>query len=177
MTYNATSLNLIMAVRNGKLVERKPLRPDSPHVRRLFVTPEIAHLLDGKRPNSGFPHYAADADIARYMASHLVFVSLTGNSKPKPDLERLRDLDEVWAFCLRKLPPGWRIFGRFWEKNVFIGLSAYNRHDLGSAKRYGLKASPIPRDWEAIIGDAPPHRGNAVGDYVTEVYRDVDQEA
>jgi hypothetical protein len=153
------------------------VRPKADQVRRLIVRPEMDLLLKGAKPETGFPHYKADFLFGTYAAGYLVTVSLIGNSKAKPDLERLEDLDEVWALCFRKPRPGWRFLGRFAQRNQFIGLRAYDRHALGPKRSYHKKAEQIIDDWKAVLGDLEPLRGKSVSDYLSGVWRDVDQKA
>jgi hypothetical protein len=175
LTSNATYLNIVVALHHGKLVEIQPLRQLGDNVRRLLVVPDIAELLAGKS-GQNFPHYLADAVIGRYVTGYLVTVSLKGNPTPKPDLERLEDLDEVWALCFRKPAPGWRILGRFAQRDVFIGFRAYDRHALGRKSNYTEKAQEIPNAWSDLLGPTPILHAETVGAYLSGVYRDVDQE-
>ncbi len=39
----------------GKLIEREPIRAVSAKVRHLYVTREVADLIDGTHPETGFP--------------------------------------------------------------------------------------------------------------------------
>jgi hypothetical protein len=144
----------------------------------LLVTPIIADLLSGKDISSGFPDYAADTIVGRYTAGHLVTVSLLGDpDKRKPDLERLENVHEVWALCFRKPRPGWRILGRFVQRDMFVGLRAYDRHVLGKKSNYAKNAKAIPNDWTNLLGDAPVLFAATAGEYLSGVHRDVDQEA
>ena len=175
MTSNATFLNIVTALRAGQLVEVRPLRPKANQVRRLIIRPDMDTLLKGARPQTGFPHYKADFLFGSYAAGYLVTVSLIGNSKAKPDLERLQGLDEVWALCFREPRPGWRFLGRFAQRNLFVGLRAYDRHTLGTIAKYHRQAEKIIDDWKSLLGDLQPQRGSNVSDYLSGVWRDVDQ--
>ena len=132
--------------------------------------------MDGKIATGGFgfPHGKADALIARYIAGYLVCVSLMGTSKPEVDLERLSNEDEIWMLCIREPRPGWRVFGRFLEKDKFIGLRAYDRHDLPTKEEFRSAALATAEDWDAVVSIAP-HRGTNVGNYLSGVWRDVDE--
>lgn len=172
LTYNATDLILAPA----GFVLREPLRPFGPMKRRLYVHPDIGRLLDGADPTIGFPSTPADSFVARYSASWLVEVSLSGQPIREADMERLEGLDEVWAVCIRKPRPGWRIFGRFVHRDVFVGLRAYDRNFLGMKEHYNAVASQIPAIWDAEVGAISPLSGVTIGDYLSEVYRDADNE-
>lgn len=175
MTSNATYLNMVLAIRAERLVEVHPVRPKANPLRRLFVTPDMDFLLKGAKPETGFPHYKADFLFGSYAAGYLMTVSLIGNSDAKPHLERLKDLDEVWAFCFREPRPGWRFFGRFLQRDQFIALRAYDRRELGPKSQYHKHAEEIIGDWKSVLGDLEPLRGTSVNDYLSGVWRDVDQ--
>jgi hypothetical protein len=175
LTSNATYLNYVVALSARQLVEVHPLRPKAGPVRRLIVKPDIDPLLQGADVKSGFPHYQADHVVGKYVAGQLVTVSLIGNSKAEPDMERLEDLDEVWALCFRLPRPGWRLIGRFLQRDLFISLRAYDRHFLGKREKYHKHAAEIIDDWKTILGDLEPLRGTSVNDYLSGVWRDVDQ--
>lgn len=97
----------------------------------------------------------------------------------KPDIERLEDYDEVWALCARILPPGWRLLGRFFERNVFIALHAWDKRVL--VHNYDVAAKEVIDDWNGMLNSQPPVRSANLGDYLglgedlSEGYVDVDQ--
>jgi len=160
LTLNATYLNMVTAAHAGRLVEVQPVRPKAAPIRRLFVTPDMDSLLKGAKPATGFPHYKADFLFGSYAAGYLVTVSLIGNSDARPHLERLKNLDEVWALCFREPRPGWRFFGRFLQRNEFIALRAYDRQELAGRTKYHKKAEETIGDWKSVLGDLarPIHR-------------------
>ena len=82
--------------------------------------------------------------------------------------------DEVWALCPRKPPPGWRILGRFYERDVFVALRAWDKHRLFS--NYALAATEVIEDWRTLFGEQPAHRGTNLTDYLSGVVNDVDAE-
>lgn len=140
------------------------------------MTPEIGRLLDGQDSVSLFPDAEAERVIGRYAAGWLIMVSLSGQPKERadPDLERLEGLDEIWALCFRRPRPGWRVFGRFLQRDMFIGLLAYDRLILDGRRTYaGYAAGTVPA-WQAIFGPEEPLRGEAIEDYLTGVTRDAD---
>ncbi|WP_439399187.1 hypothetical protein ACRQ5Q_17570 [Bradyrhizobium sp. PMVTL-01] len=173
MTFNTTPLPLdVVTAGSGKLITRKPLRPLDNSVRRIYVTQEVADLLDGKTARGLFPNLEAERLIAVFCAGHFLRVSRKKNDD-RPDLERLEGFDEVWALCPRKPKPGWRLLGRFIDKDRLILLRAYDKHQL--AKNYDKATKEVIGDWEVILGAAQqPFRGTELSDYLSGVYRDVD---
>jgi len=139
----------------------------------LLVTRDIADLLDGMRPGAGFPEVGADLIVGRFLAGWLLTVSR--KSAPDVDLERLEGLDDVWVLCFRTPPPGWRVLGRFLEKDVFVGLRAYDRHTLGARASYSARANDVIEDWKRVFGAMEPLRAGDLDSYLSGVYRDADQ--
>jgi hypothetical protein len=142
-------------------------------VRALVVTPNVADHLDGKKINSGFPDAAAETIVARYLAGHLMTVSR--KSAADVELERLENVDEMWSLCFRRPRPGWRLLGRFLERDLFIGLRIYDRNVLGNIPNYTKLATDTIGDWKEKFGAIEPIRSTDLADYLSGVYRDADQ--
>lgn len=171
MTFKATTLNTIRIKRAGFAV-RTPLRPLDKPFRCILLENETAELLDGSDVETGFPHVAADAIVGRFVAGQLILVS--GKSNDNADLEQLEGVDEVWALCFRKPRPGWRLFGRFSEPKVFVGLGAFDRHRLGRRSNYTSVALAMIEKWNEKFPGVEPFRAATLGEYVSGVYRNVD---
>lgn len=118
-----------------------------------------------------------EKQIAIYAAGFLIAGSLLGTSSKKPTMEKLANLDEVWAMCARKPLAGQiRILGRFYERSIFVGLEIYNRGFLGSRENYHKVAEKIPDRWVDVFGSKPAHTGETLSDYLSGVVRDVDEQ-
>jgi hypothetical protein len=141
----------------------------------VFLHADVALLLSGDEAIAAmFPSVEAERLLSTFCKGNLVTVSETAKTS---DVEKLMGLDEAWAFCFRKPRPGWRVFGRFIEANVFIGLRAYDRIDLGSAiGRYGAMAQAMIDEWDRILPDVPPLRAAGISGYVNGVIRNVDED-
>jgi len=107
-------------------------------------------LLDGGGVSLSFPDWEAEKVIGLYGARWLMMVSLSGRPRTgvEPDLERLEGLDEVWALCFRRPRPGWRVFGRFLQRDLFIGLLAYDRVVLNGGPTYSTRAAAVAPQWQ-----------------------------
>ncbi len=144
----------------------------------LFVTPEINTILDGKHESYvHLPVVETEATIGRFCKGLLITASLLGNSKKRPDFERLRGLDEVWVICIRK-PKMFqiRLFGRFACSGVFVATNLYERGDLGTEQNYNSLAALVPNAWTDIVGElVPPMAATTVKEYLGGVVRDVDE--
>ena len=155
-------------------MERLPLRPRSEGPNRnLLVTPQIDALLDGNVLLGIFPDVAAERLIGIYSAGQLLTVSRKV-TKRKPDVEQIEGYDQVWALCVRKPIPGWRILGRWYEKSTFIALRPWDKNHL--FRNYARAAQEVMEDWQELFGAQAPHSAQDVEGYVGGVYRDVDLE-
>jgi hypothetical protein len=63
------------------------------------------------------------------------------------------------------------MLGRFLDKDLFVGIRIYDRHDLGGMK-YGEAARGVIADWDSTIGPANLKRGAQAGDYLNPVFID-----
>jgi hypothetical protein len=174
LTFNATHLNLERAVREGRLIDRSELEPGFVARRKLYVTPDVSSLLDGSGA-AGFPTAEAKVRIHDYLAGWLVLAALgTCPKDARPDFCRLRDVDEVWEFCFRKPRPGWRIFGRFFQKDVFIGLVAFDAHDLHRDRQGHVNgAQKAIVEWDTVFPTDQAFWADSLGEYFGGVVRDV----
>lgn len=179
MTFNTTSLRLQRALDNKLLLVREPLNPRSPVVapRILLVTPEIDALLDGHVGAGVFPDVEAEKFIGIFSAGQLLSLSRK-KTKRKPDLEMLEGVDEVWAICLRRPKPGWRILGRWFDElekqKVFVALRAWEKRRLFG--KYPEASQEVIDDWNDMFGGAAPKRVAELSEYVGGVTNDLDQE-
>lgn len=174
LTFNATSI-LISHVLDAGFVEYESPKPIVFKQRRVFLHADVAALLSGEASiKAMFPNVEAERVLSTFCKGHLISVSA---ARKRSDLEKLVGLDEAWALCFRKPKPGWRVFGRLIEPSIFVGLRAYDRDDLGSAKgRYGAMAQAMIDEWDRILPDVPPLRAATMSGYVNGVVRNVDED-
>jgi hypothetical protein len=172
LIFNTTSLPLARALREKTLLDRVPLKPWREAKRYILVTPEIDALLDGHGLYAAFPSLAAEKLIGRFCAGYLVTVSRRV-TKLMPDVERIEGFDEVWALCARTPKPGWRILGRFYEKDVFVALRPWEKSKLFA--KYAEAAREVIEDWQRLFGPKAAHGGITISDYLSGVVRDVDE--
>lgn len=173
LTYDATSIKCALAVRAG-LVLRPPRRERLELKRRMYLTPDISAALDGRPTSTYFAHGPADAKITDFLRGARIDVSREKRSwkGPKPDLVKVVGHDEVWEFCFRAPKPGWRLFGRFLDRTVFVGLQLRDKLDTGND--YDPIAVDVLRDWARLFPDVEPVRSEEIDDYVGFVWRDLD---
>ena len=77
--------------------------------------------------------------------------------------------------CFRKPAPGWRLFGRFPAKNVFVGIYLKDRHECGGRNNYVTHAINAIAEWDRLLEDVPFIRGATLGDYIDWSATDVDE--
>lgn len=145
--------------------------PNVERVRQLYVTKEINDVIAGKSTtNPEFPSDEADLVLGRYTKGYIVGVSRT--HKGRGDLKWLQNLDEVWVLAFRKPVPGWRLFGRFARKNVFIGLHLVPRELAGDTLQYAQQGQVMQDAWNLHFPDCEPFKRTEVSDYVGELWDD-----
>jgi hypothetical protein len=129
--------------------------------------------------NSEFPARAAAAVLGDFMRGQSLSVSQKRRPRwrlrkaEQPQLERLEDVDEVWAICLRKPGAGWRLVGRFLECDALVVFRVADKRDIGID--YGPISSDIQKDWEKYFGTQQPCTGGWIHGYVSGVHYDVDE--
>jgi hypothetical protein len=67
----------------------------------------------------------------------------------------MQDHDEAWVMIFAKPKPGWRMFGRFYSQDVFVGLSCVDRHDCEPDAVYQQRAEAMIAQWEARLAREP----------------------
>ncbi len=154
------------------LVERRPLRPLGATIRRLSVSTEVADLLDGRTQFGSFPALEAERMIGIFCAGQYFTLSRKKN-EVRPDLEMLEGFNEVWSLCLRKPVPGWRLLGRFIQKDHLILLRGWDKREL--FKQYPTAAQQIIDDWKNLFETEVAHSGEWYSGYLSGVIRDADE--
>jgi hypothetical protein len=129
-------------------------------------------MLDGHLFLGLFPAPAAEILIGIFSAGHLLTVTRRlPRKKERPELEQIVGHDEVWALCVRTPTPGWRLLGRWYDKNVFVAFRAWDKHRL--AGHYPQAAQDVIDDWSQEFGAQQVHRGNHLTDYVGGVLNEL----
>ena len=72
--------------------------------------------------------------------------------------------------CFREPAPGWRLFGRFAGKNVFVGTILKDRHECGGRKSYTRIAQRMISEWDQKL---PVVHGVKWQDYLGWTVQDV----
>jgi hypothetical protein len=149
-----------------------PLK-ESEKKRWLYVTPEVAELLNGTlHAQTVFPSIEADLAIGRYCKGLIVSVTDKPNVA-KADFKLLSNLDQAWVMYFPGPGAGWRLFGRFARNNHFVGLSCYAREECAPKSVYDLRARDMIADWESRFV-APPLKASEWSDYVGGYIREKD---
>lgn len=132
--------------------------------RWLFVTQDVDDLLSGKlNPEVAFPSVAADHVLGRI--SKGLIVSVTRSMSCKADFKQLKGLDEAWTIQLPGPGAGWRLFGRFARKNVFVGFDCRERGDCAPLTKYNEIAIDMIGEWNSHL-PLGPLTGSRAEDYL-----------
>jgi hypothetical protein len=136
------------------------------------VSTDVADLLDGRIAFGDFPAVEAERMIGIFCGGGYLSISRKKN-KVRPDLEMLEGLDEIWSFCLRRPRPGWRLLGRFYQKDHLILLRGWDKHKLFN--RYEKASEQIIKDWNDLFGTEVAYSGDWYSGYLSGVIRDADE--
>ena len=141
--------------------------------RWLFVTQEVDDLLSGNSSSAApFPCVKADIVIGRFCKGWVVsFTRKKGDTSA--DFKCLEGLDEAWSVKLPGPEAGWRMFGRFARKNVFVGLSCYPRDECAPWAVYNQRALDMITEWNSRL-PTDPLRATAYESYVSDPFHDRD---
>lgn len=163
-----------MSALKAGLVVHSTVRPIRNPQRALLVTPEVEMKLRGKDPQCELSSLGMAEVIGPFLAGHSLSVSrICAKRKERVELEQLEGLNETWGICYRRPKPGWRLFGRFLVRDVFIGLRLYDRRNIGSD--YKSVADQIDEDWKRVLGTQPYIQSADISDYLSGSHYDVDQ--
>lgn len=142
--------------------------------RLLFVVPEIEATLQGAGP-PGFPEAEATSVNDRFMVGHVI--SISRERRRTAVLKKVEGVDAVWSLSYRKPKPGWRLLGRFLERDVFVGLSLQPRARLGAdATAFTVAAQAVVSHWQALFPGLDPESSDAADDMLSPLYWDLDDD-
>lgn len=138
-----------------------------------MVTEAIARVLDS--PTPPFPRFTTGVSMDTFRAGHLVSVSRAVDTEP--DFKLLQNVDEIWAFSVRK-PEDFqaRLLGRFVQKDIFVATEMHLRTTLGAHANYHAMAVAAADNWDTVTGGIKPLRSSVNADYLGHVVRDMDQD-
>ena len=153
----------------GLLFPVRPKAPRAAEVRAMFISTELEELLSSATPSIADTKRIAtlDAQLSLFVEGGVVttsYMRLLG--RPARDVLEIRS---------RRPRPSIRVFGRFAQMDVFIGLNAALRAPLGG------KGSRPWRDavvrcgamWRHLFPTYDALRGNSLHDFISEnVYDD-----
>lgn len=162
------------------LVAHSPLFEIKEAKRTILLPPELRTELRGEmKPGSEFPGTAAAELVARFMLGLVLKVSQKNRrgwklKKPdQPDFERLEGYDEIWVLCFRKPGAGWRLSGRFLERDVLVLFDIRDKRDVDND--YKNVVTSVTSEWQKYFGDQAPHSGNWIDAYISGSHFDVDE--
>jgi hypothetical protein len=155
-------------------VEYAPPIPTISLKRRVFVAADVAKLLhkDGAI-DVMFNWTEANRILSDFVLGRAVSVSFKSR---RTELEKLEDVEEIWACCVRKPRPGWRLFGRFVGQDCLVLMMAHDRHALGSKTQYQAMAETVVSEWNRILPNVSPYSASKLSGYISGVVRNADED-
>lgn len=156
-----------------------PVRREIPNPSRGFYVDEKVNGQIYRPQSRGYPDERGAAFLYNFVKGGPVTVSLSGDSskwvrREHCYLERLKDLDEVWVVRF-EAPYGnpWRLMGRFARQDLFLGLTAHRRKDLGG-DAYRERALEFIKLWERLLPEVTFLRETTLPAYLRKPYIDVE---
>lgn len=141
----------------------------------IFVTQEIATVLEGKGSVAGFPEAEASAVNDRFMVGHVISLSLERSKTAV--LKKVDGVHAVWSLAYRRPKPGWRLLGRFLEKDVFVGLRLSSRTTLGrDLTAFTESARDVVADWQILLPGLDPEDSADADQILSPLYWDLDND-
>ncbi len=162
-------------VADGLLLHLAPAIPYARCVRVMFVSREIASLLDGPWQSRDFEIRAGRlrADLDAFTEGRILAVATHPYKKPKWAYMAQIDppADEVWDIRSRDPKPGLRVFGRFAEKDVFVALLWRRREDMGGreSKEWRDSRESCKAEWRKLFLSYPAFSGDDNHDYLSNI--------
>ena len=121
-----------------------------------------------------FGYFSGDLD--EFVSGKILHVALVSKRHKNAELARLSPPnDEIWELRSQAPPPGLRLFGRFAERDCFIGLICLERKSLGGKSNniWNWVSNSIKSKWQNLFPAYSPFSGDTVNDYLTNAY-DID---
>lgn len=115
----------------------------------------------------------ANRILSEFVLGRMVSVSFQSK---RAELEKLEVVDEIWACCVRKPRPGWRLFGRFVAQDCLVLMVAHDRHDLGTKTQYQAIAQNVIAEWNKILPTVSPYSASKLSGYMSGVVRNADED-
>ena len=157
---------------DGKLVRYIPQRTLHSAKRRLFMTATAHQQLASARSAINLLNLRGGIDAALTLWTVGDRVLNDGKRKPKGGfIKRLEaPPPEIWEIRIAYPMPAIRAFGRFAEPDTLILTDFQTRATLGKkgSPAWAAAGRKCETDWISLFGNAAPHTGVRVSDYITE---------
>jgi hypothetical protein len=168
-------------VQEKRLRELKPIMDSDPIRRTMIISTEIVDLLDGPWDSPQWEVRCGylRATLEAFVKGQEIAICLNPFKAQKAYMGRLnKPTDEVWDIRCIDPSPGIRIFGRFAERDVFIGLlwsprsvdiPASQRLPLGPKESIQWKNAILEckSEWRKLFPAYLPIHGDETREYVS----------
>jgi hypothetical protein len=150
-----------------------PLIQSQPSGRAMFISREINAIAHPPwKPNQkGIRFARMRAQLDRFTEGQKISVSENPASHPGYTFMARNDPMVSQAFDIRCTDPrpGIRVFGRFIEKDTFVGLTWDYRENL-NGKDFDAAVERLVREWRRLFPNEPLFAGRNLNEYVTNFY-------
>ena len=135
-----------------------------PDRRELYVAPEIKNAIDAM----------VDPRFGRARALLETFVrgeEIVARWPPDKNVTAMMALlepgrENVWEFRICQPPRGLRLFGRFAERDIFIGTHCYKREDLPKGNKWPHQIKLCRHAWSSLFPAHPPLSSSSIHDFL-----------
>jgi hypothetical protein len=129
----------------------------------LYIPKEIEAVL---RDGNVVPAGHTDAKIGSFVKGHVLLVTQQRNKKRiTADFKKFEGHDEVWVMVFpQPKNEQWRLFGRFADKDIFVGLLLLPRKECGPDELYQQRAEEMVGLWKF---EKKPLSGDFPSDYLS----------
>jgi len=144
--------------------------PRLPDRREIYLEPKIKEAIDGSARNKTVARRfgRARALLETFVRGDII----VARWPPDKDVGAMMallcpDVKNVWEFRIGEPKPGLRIFGKFAEKDVFIGTHCYQREELPKGDQWPHEIELCRHAWDGLFTAYPPLSGNSIYDFIS----------
>lgn len=175
MTFKSTKSILEERLGSGELIRWLPSLESDPVERELLVTPNLMEGFDEgtwKDPSYAVRFADLAGDFDRFVTGAWIPVGMDPQNKGADAyLARIEPVEYgIWTIRSVAPSPGMRVFGAFYDVDVFVGLHASFRRNLGgwgSREWMAERENAIAR-WDSLNLGAKMKTGENIEDFISE---------
>lgn len=170
LTLMSILVDIQYRVTEGRLTKLSPLMSNA-RIRSIYLSSDVKSFFEGPWSSN---KEAIRAGRARAILEDFVTgAEIVGRLPPSKSVHTVIALlepasEEVWEFRIGDPKPGVRIFGRFADKDIFIGTSWSYRESFNTEKDWrDFGFERCKTDWRNLFPAYSPHSGTSIHDYIS----------